>query len=83
MTCALPGDDFKTCVHGEMLANTCGANGKSGILRRTIHAFSAWNQSQADQEMGRLLTRSGGRLTDDIERRAMERAMSSNFTVRR
>jgi hypothetical protein len=41
---------------------------KPGILRRIIQAMFEWRQAQADREIARFLARSGGRLTDDIER---------------
>jgi hypothetical protein len=51
-----------------------------GILRRSLNRISAWDRSQKDPEIGRLIASSGGRLTDDLERRIMERAMTVNFS---
>ena len=76
MTCALQSDH----------AGPRGSSGippkissRSRILKRVLHAISGWDQAQADQEIGRMLTRSGGRLTDDLERRMMQRVMTSNW----
>jgi hypothetical protein len=42
---------------------------KPGILRRIVQAMFEWRQAQADWEIAAFLARSGGRLTDDMERR--------------
>lgn len=42
---------------------------KKGILRRVVEAISEWRQWHANQEVDRFLARSGGRFTDEIERR--------------
>jgi hypothetical protein len=52
---------------------------KPGILRRIIQAMRDWRQAQADREIARFLARSGGRLTDDMERRLTEHLLSRNF----
>lgn len=52
-------------------------------LRRSLNRISAWDRSQRDPEIGRLIASSGGRPTDDLERRIAERAMTVNFGVHR
>ena len=54
---------------------------KPGILRRIVQAMFEWRQAQADREIARFLARSGGRLTDDMERRLTEHLLSRNWTV--
>ena len=53
---------------------------KPGILRRIVQAMFEWRQAQADREIASFLARSGGRFTDDIERRLTERLLSRNST---
>ena len=57
---------------------------KTGVVRRIIDAMSASRQRQVDQEMGQFLARSGGRLTDDLERQMTERLTTNRnlFLVR-
>jgi hypothetical protein len=52
-------------------------------LRRSLNRISAWDRSERDREIGRLIASSGGRPTDDLERRITERAMTVNFGVHR
>jgi hypothetical protein len=49
---------------------------KLPILRRILYFFSA--QKQKDREIERLLASSGGRFTDALERRIMEREMAQD-----
>jgi len=53
---------------------------KHGILRRIVQAMFEWRQAQADREIARFLARSGGRLTDDMERRLTEHLLRRNST---
>lgn len=55
-----------------------------GVARSVVAAISAAHQRQAERDMTRLLARSGGRLTDDIERRATEAFSGArSFTAHR
>jgi len=38
-------------------------------LRRILNFLSAWDRKQRDREIARLIARSGGRFTDELERR--------------
>jgi len=42
---------------------------KTPILRRILNFLSAWDRKQRDRETARLIARSGGRFTDELERR--------------
>jgi hypothetical protein len=42
---------------------------KTAILRRIINFLSAWDRKQRDRGTARLIARSGGRFTDELERR--------------
>jgi hypothetical protein len=54
---------------------------KTSILRRILNRLSAWDQKQKEREIGHLLARSGGRFTDALERRIMQREMGSDWSV--
>lgn len=81
MTDALESLRPSRCIGGEAVSKASGR--KTGILRRLFTVVFEFRQTQADREMARLLTQSGGRLTDDLERRMMQRVTSSNWSVRR
>ena len=53
-----------------------------GALRRINHAAFDTRERHAEREIARDLTRSDGRLTDDIERRMMRHLSSSYFNPR-
>jgi hypothetical protein len=42
---------------------------KTPILGRILNFLSAWDRKQRDRETARLIVRSGGRFTDELERR--------------
>jgi hypothetical protein len=65
------------------MPSTAAAGRKTLILRRILNFISAWDQKQKDREIERLLARSGGRFTDALERRIMQRAMASDWSVYR
>ena len=52
---------------------------KAGVLRRIFDAISEPRQKQADRDIARLLARSGGRLTDDMEREMTQRLLTGNW----
>jgi hypothetical protein len=60
------------------------APGKPGFLRRVAGAISSWAANWAarsdDAEIAALLERSGGRLTDSVEREMLQRQTHSNWT---
>jgi hypothetical protein len=45
---------------------------KTSILRRILNFASASNRKQRDREIARLIARSGGRFTDELERHISE-----------
>jgi tryptophan 2,3-dioxygenase len=45
---------------------------KPGILRRIFGAIFETRQEQIEREVARFVARSGGRITDDIERKIMQ-----------
>ena len=51
------------------------------LLRRIVRAMVESRQRQTDREIARFLARSGGRLTDDMERRLTQYLLSRNCTI--
>lgn len=48
-----------------------------GVLRRMADALMQWRQRKADREIAAYIERSGGHLTDSVERELMERVSRS------
>jgi hypothetical protein len=67
--------------------NRAPANGETlakrpGILRRIFDAFMGSRQRDIDRQIARFLTaRSGGTLTDDLEREISHRLSTSNWRL--
>jgi hypothetical protein len=59
-----------------------GAAHSAGLLRRVFDAVFGSRQRQADKQIARFIANAGGRLTDDIERRMMQRLTTSDWSVR-
>lgn len=83
MTYALRDEAVGTCDAGETRLQKKYATRKHNILHRIVHSISAWDQELADREVALLLARSGGRLTDDLERRIMQHRTRSNWGLDR
>ncbi len=60
--------------------NNVGAKLKS-LVRGVAHALAAQRRRDADREIARLLARSGGRLTDSLEREMMQKAFASEWSL--
>jgi hypothetical protein len=56
---------------------------RASVVRRILNGLSAWDRKQKEREIGHLLARSGGRFTDEIERRIMLREMASDWSAHR
>jgi hypothetical protein len=67
------GDD-PTVKYGEVVR-------RPGALRRIFDAVFPSREMQKDAEIADFLARSGGRLTDDLEREIMRRQTISNWSV--
>jgi hypothetical protein len=59
-------------VAGKHLAAEDNSVRKTSILRRILNFASASNRKQRDREIERLIARSGGRFTDELERHISE-----------
>ena len=51
--------------------------GHPGIFRRMATALIDWRQRKADREVAAYIERSGGHLTDSVERELMDRVSRS------
>jgi drug/metabolite transporter (DMT)-like permease len=54
---------------------------KSGFSRRMAHAISSWARRGDHAETAALVEGSGGRLTDSVERKMLDRRARSNWTA--
>jgi hypothetical protein len=63
------------------------ATGIGGMLKRLAlrltDAPAAQRRREVDREIARVLARSGGRVTDSMEREMMENALASDWSPRR
>jgi hypothetical protein len=62
------------------VANGIGAK-LARLARRLSEAPAAQRQSEVDREIALLLARSGGRITDSMEREMMEKALVSDWSL--
>ena len=60
------------------VANGLGAK-LARLARRLSDALAAQRQREVDREIALLLARSGGRITDSMEREMMEKALASDW----
>jgi hypothetical protein len=62
------------------VANGIGAK-LARLARRLSDAPAAQRQREVDREIALLLARSGGRITDSMEREMMEKALASDWSL--
>jgi hypothetical protein len=72
----LPSFRHKACTGANTVPN------KNGLLRRIFNAFMESRQRQVDRDIARFIARSGGRLTDDMERQMMQRLLTGSRNPR-
>jgi hypothetical protein len=80
MSCAAYGRDFG--LSGDRTAPV--ANGIGAKLARLVRRLSdarAQRQRKVDREIALVLARSGGRITDSMEREMMEKALASDWRL--
>jgi hypothetical protein len=70
--------DFDACTGSERTAKAA----KPSLLRRFYDAVMEARQRQANRELAQFLVRSGGRLTDDIEREMTQRLSRGDWNFR-
>ena len=77
MTYATHHGEFVPCFRDTIATN--GSNSVAnmvGVLRRIFDALIETRQKQADRDIARFLARSGGRLTDNMEREMTRRLLT-------
>jgi hypothetical protein len=73
--------DFGLCSDRTApVANGVGAK-LSRLARRLTDALAEQRQRQVDREIERFLARSGGRITDSMERELMRNALESHWSL--
>jgi hypothetical protein len=82
MTYAAHHKNFAPYVDGKGTAKPEAVAKRFGILRRLLDAVLHSRQRHADQQIAAFIARSGGRLTDDLERELMRRLLTSNASLR-
>jgi hypothetical protein len=65
--------------HFRRYARSTRSAGHRGVLQRVFDAIQRSRQRHADREIAAYIARSGGRLTDAMERELMERVSRSAF----
>jgi hypothetical protein len=81
MSYATHGRDFGSFVSQPPLKGEALAK-RPGILRRIFDAFMESRQRDVDRQIaGFLAARSGGTLTDDLEREISHRLSTSNWSL--
>jgi hypothetical protein len=66
--------------HGKTLTQRLEA--RSGVLRRLYRAFRVHRQKEADRHIAAFIARSGGRLTDSVERELADRIFAGDWQRR-
>ncbi len=73
--------DFGLCAdHTAPVANGIGAK-LARLGRRLTNALGQQRQREVDREIARVLARSGGRITDSMEREMMQKALASDWSL--
>lgn len=79
MTYAARPHEFANCPGNERPVHPPVAARRSSLLRRIYDAIFESRQKQAERVVAAYLERSGGRFTDDIERRVTDRLISGDW----
>jgi hypothetical protein len=80
MTCTADHYDFVGGLGAEPRAGR-RATGISGLVQRIRGAFFGWAGGGEDAKAAAFMARSGGRLTDSLEREMFERRAISNWNI--
>jgi hypothetical protein len=83
VTYASPHRDFDPNFDDKASTRSNAVANKAGVLRRIFEAIFESRHKQTNQDMARFLARSGGRLTDDIERVMTQRLLTGHWNARR
>jgi hypothetical protein len=71
--------EFVPCYGATRTAARSIAAPRPGVLRRLFDAVFESRQKQAEREVASYLARTGGRITDDIERRITDRLVIGHW----
>jgi hypothetical protein len=82
MAYAFSPSDFISHARSEPGCGRIARGMKQSLPRRVIQRIFAGRQAQADRDISRYLERTGGRLTDDVERRITRHLMTGDWTIR-
>ena len=81
MACTTNSGDFGlSSDRTAPVANGIGAK-LARLARRLTDAIAAQRQRVVDREIARFLARSGGRITDSMEREIMRKALESDWSL--
>lgn len=82
MSYAAHHKDFGSLVPNQVPEKAAVVAKKPGVLRRIFDAFTQTRQRDVDRQVARFLAaRSGGTLTDSLEREISQRLLTSNWSV--
>jgi hypothetical protein len=82
MSYAAHRKEFGSLVSHRTSPTEEGAARKAGFLRRIFNTIMVSRQREADRQIARFLAaRSGGVLTDNLEREMMQRLSTSNWSL--
>jgi len=82
MACQAHQRDFVPYFGGKAATGSKAVANRPGFLLRIFDAIFESRQRQAEQEIARFLGRSGGRITDDMERQMTQRLLTGNWNAR-
>jgi len=82
MSYAAHHKDFGSLVPNQVPEKAAAVANKPGVLRRIFDAFMQTRKRDVDRQVARFLAaRSGGTLTDSLEREISQRLLTSNWSV--
>ena len=81
MTYASEKNDLPSVVGNSPVKTRFHGQRPVALLRHLFDAISSWAARGDDDGVAALLERSGGRLTDSIEREMLQRRTHSNWTA--
>jgi len=74
--------DFAPYESGKLVAERVSATPQPSLLRRFVDAIFRPRQTQIERDIAAMFASSGGRITDDLERRMTERIASTDWNMR-
>ena len=81
MACTTHGVHFGYCGNRRARIGNSVSSWLRRPARRLSDALDATRQRGVEREMARVLARSGGRITDSMEREMMRKALESDWSL--